>query len=118
MLAAGLADFGLHRLAPTGLRHREGPGWSSERTPRSAAQTGSLSVRTCGIRIFSDPLVRKPSQQAAVACSESCGTAAERDRVLVSTGLGRKALQVLVIQTAAEFDYVVTGAVGWREDDG
>jgi hypothetical protein len=41
-----------------------------------------------------------------------------RDRVLVSTGLGGKALQVLVIQTAAEFDYVVTGAVGWREDDG
>ena len=23
-----------------------------------------------------------------------------------------------MIETAAEFDYVVTGAVGWREDDG
>lgn len=47
-----------------------------------------------------------------------CATAAERDRVLVSTGVGGKAPQVLVIETAAEFDYVVTGAVGCCEDEG
>ncbi|MEU4244402.1 hypothetical protein [Actinoplanes sp. NPDC026619] len=47
-----------------------------------------------------------------------CATAAARDRVLASTGLGGKTLQVLVIETAAEFDYVVTAAVGWCEDDG
>jgi hypothetical protein len=47
-----------------------------------------------------------------------CGTVVERDRVLASTGLTGQALRVLVIETAAEFDYVVTGAVGWRADDG
>jgi hypothetical protein len=47
-----------------------------------------------------------------------CGTAAERARVLASTGLDGKALRVLVVETAAGFDYVVSGAVGWREDDG
>jgi len=47
-----------------------------------------------------------------------CATAAERDRVLASTGSGGKARQVLVIETTAGFDYVVTGAVGWREDNG
>jgi hypothetical protein len=47
-----------------------------------------------------------------------CGTAAERDRVLASTGLDGTGLRVLVVETAAGFDYVVTGAFGWREDDG
>lgn len=47
-----------------------------------------------------------------------CATVAERERVLASTGLAGQALRVLVIETATEFDYVVTGAVGWREDGG
>lgn len=47
-----------------------------------------------------------------------CGTDAERDGVLAPTGLGGKGLQVLVIEMTAGFDYVVTGAVGLREDNG
>ncbi|MFI1995640.1 hypothetical protein [Actinoplanes sp. NPDC020271] len=47
-----------------------------------------------------------------------CGTTAERDRILASTGLAGKDLHVLMVGTAAELDYVVAGAVGWREDDG
>jgi hypothetical protein len=47
-----------------------------------------------------------------------CATVAEHERVLASTGLAGQALRVLVIETATEFDYVVAGAVGWREDGG
>ncbi|MFR9778703.1 hypothetical protein ACL02O_21980 [Micromonospora sp. MS34] len=47
-----------------------------------------------------------------------CGTVAERDRILASSGLAGEALRVLVIETAGNFDYVVTSAVGWLEDDG
>jgi hypothetical protein len=46
-----------------------------------------------------------------------CGTVAESDRILASSGLAGQALRVLVIETAEASDYVVTGAVGWREGD-
>jgi hypothetical protein len=47
-----------------------------------------------------------------------CGTVAEREHILASCGLADETLRVLLIETAADFGYVVTGAVGWLEDRG
>jgi hypothetical protein len=47
-----------------------------------------------------------------------CGTAAERDPILASSGLAGRTLRVLIVETAEGSGYVVTGAIGWREDGG
>jgi len=47
-----------------------------------------------------------------------CATTGEHDRILAATGQTGAGLRVLVLETAGDIDYVVTGAVGWKEDHG
>ena len=47
-----------------------------------------------------------------------CATLEEHDRILAATGPTGAGLKVLILETAGETDYVVTGAVGWKEDHG
>jgi hypothetical protein len=47
-----------------------------------------------------------------------CATTDEHDQILVASGQTGARLRVLILETAGEMDYVVTGAVGWKEDDG
>lgn len=51
-----------------------------------------------------------------------CARAEERERILAGSALAGRALRILMLETAGgltgDLDYVVTGAVGWREDDG
>ncbi|HEY0530348.1 MAG TPA: hypothetical protein VGD29_01975 [Actinoplanes sp.] len=47
-----------------------------------------------------------------------CATADEHDQILAATGQTEAGLRVLILETASEVDYVVTGAVGWKEDHG
>jgi hypothetical protein len=46
-----------------------------------------------------------------------CANTEERERVLADAGLANTDLKVLMLPTADGLDYVVTMAVGWREDE-
>jgi hypothetical protein len=47
-----------------------------------------------------------------------CATAIEHDQILTAAGQSGRACRVLILETAGEQDYIVTGAVGWKEDHG
>jgi hypothetical protein len=47
-----------------------------------------------------------------------CATAKKHDQILAATGHVRTPHRVLMLVTADEPDYVVTGAVGWKVDHG
>lgn len=46
-----------------------------------------------------------------------CATVEEHEEILTATGHAR-GRHVLVLETAGQPDYVVTGAFGWKRDDG
>jgi hypothetical protein len=47
-----------------------------------------------------------------------CATAEEHDQILAATRHAGRPYRVLMLETADELDYIVTGAVGWKEDHG
>lgn len=81
-----------------------------------------LRTRTAGGRSRIDILFKPVSALNVRADYEGlairCATADEHERVLAATALTGQDLRVLMLETAGGLDYVVTLAVGWREDDG
>jgi hypothetical protein len=47
-----------------------------------------------------------------------CATSDENDQILAASGQTGAGLRVLILDSAGEMDYVVTGAIGWKEDHG
>jgi hypothetical protein len=47
-----------------------------------------------------------------------CATVTEHEQALAATGHAGRAYRVLMLETAGGLDYVVAGAVGWKEDHG
>lgn len=47
-----------------------------------------------------------------------CATPAEHQEVLAESGEAKPGRRLLILETAGESDHVVTGAFGWKQDDG
>jgi hypothetical protein len=80
-----------------------------------------LRTRTGGERSRIDVLF-KPVEAMKVRTDYEgltirCATAGEQDHILAAIGPVGPAPRVLILETADRMDYVVAGAVGWKQDD-